>query len=197
MKIKITLALLLLGLVQINAQKNDAIRVVGHGSMADLPAMLHQSDEGTIRYGFAGYKKDTKLEIILWKYNPATQQIEQSTLINNLLKVKENPKVLLAIGNDKGLPQIQMSHLGEFTSVHPIKSEDAKILQPELFVTKPNVFSKMIPMVLFSTGAASAAKQEILQKQELAGKEDVIAICKKLSGGATIQLLTYQLTEQE
>lgn len=197
MKTELTLALLLIGFMQINAQKTDSVRVVGHGSMADLPATLRQPGEGAIRYAFAGYKQDTKLEIILWKYNPDTQQVESSAIINNVLNAKENPKILVTIGDEKGIPQILLSHLGEFTSVHPVKSEEAKTLQPDLFTCRPNVYSKIIPMVLFSTGADNAVKQNILQKQELAGKEDIIAICKKLAGGATIQLLTYQLTAQQ
>lgn len=197
MKIKFTLALLLLGLVQINAQKTDSVRVAGHGSMADLPTMLLQPGEGAIRYTFAGYKQDTKLEIILWKYNSDTQQMESSVIINNVLKAKENPKILVAIGEEKGAPQILLSHIGEFTSLHPIKSEEGKLLQPELFMAKPNIYSKIVPMVLFSTSEKHASKQEILQKQELAGEEDIIAICKTLSGGAAIQLLTYQLTTQQ
>lgn len=200
--IKLTLAmktlilvLLLLCSLPSFSQTKDSIRLVGHGAMSDFPKMISNSKDKPVRFGFSGYKQDVKLKMVIWKYDKRTGAVEQIVLSDGILIQKENPRIVVEIANNEEMVMVQLTHIGKYTSLTPIKQDDIKKITSYPFMSQPNIFDKITPIMLFAEEQSKDTLVSVLSIEEITGEEDIRKISKKISKKGSFQILTYQLSK--
>jgi hypothetical protein len=173
------------------------IRVVGSGSMSDLPFAVQANGEHVAHFSFSPSVGDVTLEIALWEASPDTDSLSKTVLFREYLTKNERTRVDLLVDLNGTQVDIKSIMAGKMMVVTPVKPQNGRI-QPFLFRSNPRIEGTSVPVALLIDSNREFVETDLMhlltvQYLRLIGTQTIREL-KKQTGG--FKILSYHQEKQ-